>query len=90
LRLQTLILDEPTDGFSPEQVIRVGELLRNLGLPQVILVSHETGLAAVADDVVRISKVEGVSVLHSEGPESRNGAEGIGRVEGRTPGMPAR
>jgi exonuclease SbcC len=66
LKLSTLILDEPTDGFSPEQVIRVGELLSDLGLPQVILVSHETGLAAVADRVFRVAKVEGLSVVRSE------------------------
>ena len=35
LNLSTLILDEPTDGFSPEQVQRMGELLSELGLPQV-------------------------------------------------------
>jgi exonuclease SbcC len=90
LRLQTLILDEPTDGFSPEQVIRVGELLRNLGLPQVILVSHETGLAAVADAVVRISKVEGVSVLHAEDSGGGDEARGADRPERTAPGMSAR
>ncbi|HTT25501.1 MAG TPA: SMC family ATPase, partial [Thermoplasmata archaeon] len=70
LRLETLILDEPTDGFSPEQVVRVGELLRDLGLPQVILVSHESGLAAVADHVIRVAKLDGVSVVRSEGAEA--------------------
>ena len=66
LRLQTLILDEPTDGFSSEQVGRVGELLRELGVPQVLLVSHESGLTAVADSVLRIGKVRGVSEVRSE------------------------
>lgn len=63
LRLETLILDEPTDGFSPEQVLRLGELLEELALPQVLLVSHEPGLAAIADRVVRVGKSEGVSQL---------------------------
>ncbi|MCI4331810.1 MAG: SMC family ATPase [Thermoplasmata archaeon] len=66
LKLTTLILDEPTDGFSPEQVIRMGELLEELGLPQVILVSHEAGLSAVADRVIRVRKSGGVSVLDDE------------------------
>jgi DNA repair protein SbcC/Rad50 len=56
MKLETLILDEPTDGFSPEQVIRMGELLDELALPQVILVSHEIQLSSIADRVVRVSK----------------------------------
>ena len=63
LHLDTILLDEPTDGFSPEQVIRMGELLEELALPQVVLVSHETELAAIADRVVRVEKVDGRSVL---------------------------
>ena len=63
LRLSTLLLDEPTDGFSPEQVVRMGELLDELALPQVILVSHEGQLAAIADRVVRVEKKDGRSVL---------------------------
>ena len=63
LALETLILDEPTDGFSPEQVIRMGELLDRLALPQVLLVSHESQLAAAADRVVRVEKKDGRSIL---------------------------
>jgi len=66
LRLDTMLLDEPTDGFSPEQVIRMGELLEELALPQVILVSHEAQLAAIADRVVRVEKVNGSSVLATD------------------------
>ena len=63
LRLETLLLDEPTDGFSPEQVVRMGELLDELALPQVVLVSHEGQLAAIADRVVRVEKHDGRSEL---------------------------
>lgn len=63
LRLDTILLDEPTDGFSPEQVVRMGELLNELALPQVILVSHEDALAGIADHVVRVVKVDGASTL---------------------------
>jgi exonuclease SbcC len=63
LRLETMLLDEPTDGFSPEQVVRMGELLEELALPQVVVVSHESQLAAIADRVVRVEKQEGRSVL---------------------------
>jgi len=68
LHLDTILLDEPTDGFSPEQVIRMGELLEELTLPQVVLVSHESQLAAIADRVVRVQKVDGRSVLETTSP----------------------
>jgi exonuclease SbcC len=83
LRLDTLILDEPTDGFSPEQVQRMGELLGELNIPQVILVSHEALLNGVADRVVRVRKAEGVSELIEErgpsvGPTAPAGAPSDG------------
>jgi len=82
LHLDTILLDEPTDGFSPEQVIRMGELLEELGLPQVVLVSHESQLSAIADRVVRVQKVDGRSMLATNGSERR--------VERRTPGPETR
>jgi exonuclease SbcC len=51
-----LILDEPTDGFSKEQLARVGELLRDLDCQQVVLVSHERELEACADQVYEVVK----------------------------------
>ena len=63
LTLETLILDEPTEGFSQEQTLRMGDLLEGLGLPQVILVSHERQLEGIADRVVRIQKKDGVSFI---------------------------
>ncbi len=63
LTLETLILDEPTEGFSQEQTLRMGDLLEGLGLPQVILVSHERQLEGIADRVVRVRKKGGVSVI---------------------------
>ena len=67
LRLDTLLLDEPTDGFSPEQVGSMGELLERLELPQVVLVSHERELESIADRVVVVEKTEGTSVLRESG-----------------------
>lgn len=67
LALDTVLLDEPTDGFSPEQVVRMAELLDELALPQVVLVSHESELAGIADRVVRVVKQEGRSTV--EGPD---------------------
>ena len=39
-----LILDEPTDGFSKEQLSKVREILDEIQSPQIILVSHEREL----------------------------------------------
>ncbi len=67
LKLETILLDEPTDGFSPEQVVRMGELLDSLALPQVVLVSHEEALASIADRVVHVEKVDGRSIVRTAG-----------------------
>jgi len=67
LRLDSLLLDEPTDGFSPEQVQSMGQLLEELGLPQILLVSHERELESVAQRVVWVEKENGHSVLRGPG-----------------------
>lgn len=51
-----LILDEPTDGFSGEQLDRVRDILGQLKLQQIIIVSHEEQLEGYADHVLRVSK----------------------------------
>ncbi len=51
-----IILDEPTEGFSSEQLDTVREVLDALGLQQVILVSHEQKIESFAEHVIRIEK----------------------------------
>jgi len=51
-----MVLDEPTDGFSKEQLLKVQDVLKNLGCNQIILVSHETELEGCADNIYRIEK----------------------------------
>jgi DNA repair protein SbcC/Rad50 len=75
LKLDTLLLDEPTDGFSPEQVQSMGELLEELALPQVVLVSHERELEGVADRVVRVVKEGGRSILQGPGASAEDGGD---------------
>ena len=89
MRLDTLVLDEPTDGFSPEQVQRMGELLGELGIPQVVLVSHEALLNGVADRVVRVRKEAGVSELVEERGPSEGGAPAAVEPPGGPEGGPA-
>jgi exonuclease SbcC len=51
-----LILDEPTDGFSKEQLGSVREVLDEIGAPQVIIVSHDKELESFADQIFRVVK----------------------------------
>jgi exonuclease SbcC len=61
-----LILDEPTDGFSKEQLYKIRDILEELKCPQVILVSHEKELEGFADHVFRVQKSDGVSTLRED------------------------
>ena len=56
-----LILDEPTDGFSKDQIGKIGDLLRELNLIQAIIVSHERELEGAADHIFRVQKEDGKS-----------------------------
>ena len=58
-----LILDEPTDGFSKDQLSKVRVVLRKMDSEQIILVSHATELTngTYVDNVFHISKSEGYS-----------------------------
>jgi exonuclease SbcC len=58
-----LILDEPTDGFSKEQLLKVQDILIELECPQVIIVSHERELESFADQIFRVSKEHGISTI---------------------------
>jgi exonuclease SbcC len=56
-----LILDEPTDGFSSEQLDKMREVLAQLALGQIIIVSHEQKIEGFADHVIRVQKNEHTS-----------------------------
>jgi exonuclease SbcC len=58
-----LILDEPTDGFSTEQLDRVRDVLERLGLKQIIIVSHESKIESFVDYIIKVSKNEHVSTV---------------------------
>ncbi len=51
-----LILDEPTDGFSYEQLDRLRDVLKELGVKQLIIVSHEPKIESFVDCVIRLEK----------------------------------
>ena len=56
LHLDTLFLDEPSDGFSAGQISRLRELLRDLEHEQVVVVSHDENLTSTVDVTFRIEK----------------------------------
>lgn len=56
-----IILDEPTDGFSNQQLDNVREVLDELPNKQIIIVSHEPKVESFVDSIIRISKHEHVS-----------------------------
>ncbi len=56
-----IILDEPTDGFSGEQLDNVRTVLNELGLRQIIIVSHEAKIESFADNIIRVTKHDGKS-----------------------------
>ncbi len=58
---ELLILDEPTDGFSSEQLDKVRDVLEKLGLRQMIIVSHESKIESFVENVIRIEKEGHVS-----------------------------
>jgi DNA repair protein SbcC/Rad50 len=56
-----IILDEPTDGFSTEQLDRVREVIDSLKMKQIIIVSHEQKIETFVENIIRITKTEHVS-----------------------------
>ncbi len=56
-----VILDEPTDGFSAEQIDRMRDVLDQLKARQIILVSHEAKIESLADHVLKVVKEEHTS-----------------------------
>ena len=51
-----IILDEPTDGFSTEQLDKVRDVLHELKMKQVIIVSHEAKIESFVDHVLTVTK----------------------------------
>jgi DNA repair protein SbcC/Rad50 len=58
-----LILDEPTDGFSSEQLDKMREVLHELDIKQLIMVSHEPKMESYVQNIIRINKDEHSSEL---------------------------
>jgi len=58
-----LILDEPTDGFSEDQLDRIRILLEEINVKQIIIVSHESKIESFVENVIRFNKRDHVSEI---------------------------
>ncbi|MCK5149306.1 AAA family ATPase [Candidatus Pacearchaeota archaeon] len=56
-----VILDEPTDGFSDQQLDKMRSVLEELNVKQLIIVSHEQKIEGFVENVVRFKKENGIS-----------------------------
>ena len=63
MKSNLLILDEPTDGFSKNQLGKIRDLLDELKSEQIVLVSHEKELETYVDNIFQISKNNGISKI---------------------------
>ncbi|MEK6847616.1 MAG: SMC family ATPase, partial [Nanoarchaeota archaeon] len=61
-----VILDEPTDGFSEQQLDKMRDVLRQLEVKQLIIVSHEPKIEGFVENVIRFKKEQGVSRMFEE------------------------
>ena len=56
-----VILDEPTDGFSAQQLDKMRDVLSQLKTEQLILVSHEPKIEGFVDNIIRFTKEGGIT-----------------------------
>ncbi|MEM7819625.1 MAG: AAA family ATPase [Candidatus Aenigmatarchaeota archaeon] len=56
-----LILDEPTDGFSTDQLERMRDVIEKLNLKQIIIVSHEPKIDTFVENTIKVYKEGHVS-----------------------------
>ena len=58
-----IILDEPTEGFSEAQIDKMREVLNELKVTQLIIVSHEQKIESFVDTVIKLKKEGELSSL---------------------------
>jgi len=58
---EIVILDEPTDGFSEQQLDKMRSVLEQLKVKQLIIVSHEQKIEGFVEKVIKLNKIHGLS-----------------------------
>src|SRR4030042_2463636 len=56
-----VILDEPTDGLSAQQLDKMRDVLQQLNVKQLIIVSHEQKMEGFVQDVIKFKKINGIT-----------------------------
>ena len=64
-RPELLMLDEPTDGFSKEQLTKVSNILSDIENKQVIIVSHNQEFTKL-DQIINVTKENDVSRIQTQ------------------------
>ena len=62
-----VILDEPTDGFSEQQLDKMRDVLQQLHVKQLIIVSHEQKIEGFVENVIRFKKINGITQVENSG-----------------------
>ena len=57
-----VILDEPTDGFSAQQLVKMRDVLQELNVGQLIIVSHEQKIEDFVENVIKFKKEDNESM----------------------------
>lgn len=60
-----VILDEPTDGFSEQQLDKMRDILQQLNIKQLIIVSHEQKIEGFVENVIRFKKENGITKVEA-------------------------
>ncbi|OIO41151.1 hypothetical protein AUJ10_01965 [Candidatus Pacearchaeota archaeon CG1_02_31_27] len=58
-----LILDEPTDGFSEKQLYKMRDVLNELKVKQLIIVSHEPKMESFVESVIKLEKEDNITKI---------------------------
>ncbi|MFX1476848.1 MAG: AAA family ATPase [Promethearchaeota archaeon] len=61
-----LILDEPTDGFSQQQINRMQPVFESLDISQMIIISHERNLDSFVTDIFHFEKENHITKVTRE------------------------
>ncbi|MFX1574822.1 MAG: AAA family ATPase [Promethearchaeota archaeon] len=61
-----LILDEPTDGFSQQQINRMQSVFEKLNTSQMIIISHERNLDSFVTDIFHFKKENHITKVNKE------------------------
>ena len=56
-----VILDEPTDGFSEQQLDKMRDVLQELNAKQLIIVSHEAKIESFVENIIKFTKEDGIT-----------------------------